>query len=68
MVKQAVQERRDDDRIMKQFGPVREGLVGGDNGAGLLIPIGDESEKEIALLSADRRIADLIHDHHADLL
>ena len=48
---------------MKQFGPVGEGLVGRDNGAYLLIPIGNESEKEIAFLSAYRRIANLINDH-----
>lgn len=62
-MQQAVQEGRDNDRIMKQFGPVGEGLVGRDNGAGLLIPIGNEPEKEIAFLSVDRRIANLIHDH-----
>jgi len=37
---------------MKQFRPVREGLVRVNNGAGLFIPIGNESEKEIAFLSA----------------
>jgi hypothetical protein len=62
-MKQTVQECRDNDRIMEQFGPVGEGLVGGDNGTGLLIPIGNESEKEIAFLSVNRRIPNLIHDH-----
>jgi hypothetical protein len=39
VMKQAVQECRDNDRILKQLGPVGEGFVGGDNGAGLLVPI-----------------------------
>jgi hypothetical protein len=56
VMKQAVQKCRDNDRIMEQFGPVGEGLVGGDNGAGLLIPVGNESEKEIALLEQPTRL------------
>ena len=44
-MQQAVQECRHIDRVMKQFGPVGD-IVGRDNGAGHLIPIGNESEKE----------------------
>jgi len=45
-VKQTVQEGHHDDRVLKKFRPIGEGLVGGDNGADFFIAIGDESEKE----------------------
>jgi len=67
-MKQAVQECRNNDRVLKQLGPVGKGLVGSDNGAGLFVAIGNESEKEIAFLSVDRRIANLIHDHQRRLV
>lgn len=41
VMKQVVQECCDNDRIMKLFGLVGEGFVGRDNGAGLLILIGN---------------------------
>jgi len=60
-MQQTVQERCDYDRVMEEFSPVGKRLVRGDNGAGLLIAIGDESEKQVALLSVYRGVTDFIY-------
>ena len=62
MMQQTVQERCDYDRIMEEFSPVGKRLVRGDDGAGFLIAIGDESEKQVALLSVYRSVPDFIND------
>ncbi len=61
VMQQTVQERCDYDRIMEEFSPVGKRLVRGDNSAGLLIAIGDESEKQVALLSVYRSVPDFIN-------
>ena len=61
-MQQTVQERCDYDRVMEEFSPVGKRLVRGDNGAGLLIAISDESEKQVALLSVYRSVPDFIND------
>ena len=63
-MKQTVQERCDYDRIMEEFSPVGKRLVRGNNSAGLLIAIGDESEKQVALLSVYRSVPDFINDDY----
>ena len=60
-MQQTVQKRCDYDLIMEEFGPVGKCLVRGDDGAGLLIAISDEPEKQIALLSVYRGVTDLIY-------
>lgn len=62
-MKQAIKDCRDDDLIVKEFGPIGECLVGGQDSAGLLIAVGNEPEKEIAFLPVDGRVSDLINDH-----
>ena len=64
-MQQAVKDRRDDDLVMKEFGPVGECLIGGQNRAGLLVSVGYEAEKEIALLAVDGRVAHFIDDHES---
>jgi hypothetical protein len=54
-MQQAVQKRCDYDRVMEEFGPVGKRLVRGDDGAGLFIAIGDESEKQVTLRSRNAR-------------
>jgi len=60
-MQQMVQKRCDYDRVMEEFRPVGKRLVRGDDGAGLLIAIGDEPEKQVALLSVYRGVPDLIN-------
>jgi len=48
---------------MEELRPVGKRLIRSDDGAGLLIAIGDESEKQIALFSVYRCVADLINDN-----
>jgi len=61
-MQQTIQERCDYDRIMEEFSPVGKCFVRGDDGAGLLITISDESEKQVAFLSVYRGVTDLIND------
>ncbi len=63
VMQQTVQKRCDYDRVMEEFSPVGKRLVRGDDGAGLLIAIGDEPEKQVALLSVYRGVTDLINDN-----
>ena len=53
---------------MKQFRPVREGLVRCYDRTGLLIPVGNESEKQIALLPVYGGIPNLIYDDQGGLV
>jgi len=46
---------------MEEFSPVGKRLVRGDDGTGLFIAIGDESEKQVALLSVYCGVTDLIY-------
>jgi len=61
VMQQTVQKRCDYDRVMEEFSPVGKRFVRGDDGDGLLIAIGDESEKQVALLSVYRGVPDLIN-------
>ena len=63
VMQQTVQKRCDYDRVMEEFRPVGKRLVRGDDGAGLFIAIGDESEKQVALLSVYCGVTDLINDN-----
>jgi len=60
-MQQTVQKRCDYDLIMEKFCPVGKRFVRCDDGAGLLIAISDESEKQVALLSVYRGVTDLIY-------
>ena len=63
VMQQTVQERCDYDRIMEEFSPVGKRFVRGDDGVGLFIAIGDESEKQVTLLSVYRSVPDFINDN-----
>ena len=53
---------------MEQFRPIGEGLVRGNNRAGLFIPVGNKSEEQIAFLPADGRITHFINNHQGRLV
>ena len=50
--------------IGKDLVPLREHLVGSENGGGFLIPPGNQLEKEICALNIHGKIADLVNDEH----
>ena len=64
-MQQTIKDRRDDNRIMEELRPVRERLVGGQDGAGLLVAVGNEPVEEIALLPVDGRVAHFVNDHES---
>ncbi len=63
VMQETVEDGCNDDLVVKELGPVGEGLVGRQDGAGLLVAVGHEAIKEIALLPVDGRIPNLVHDH-----
>ena len=65
VMEEPVQDGRGDDRVAEKLLPVDEALVGGQDRRALLVPVGDELEKEISLAAVDREITDLVDDDQA---
>ena len=65
MVKQPIKDGRGDHSIPKEFLPIGEALVGGDDRGALLIAIGDELEEEIGFPAVHGQVAGFIDDHQA---
>jgi hypothetical protein len=55
MVQQAAKDGRCNDRITKEFLPVGDALVRGDDGRALFVSVGDELKEEVGLLAGDRQ-------------
>ena len=50
--------------VGKDLVPLGEGLIGSEDGGGLLIPPGNQLEEQICPLNVHREIADLVDDQH----
>jgi len=64
MVEQTVEDGRCQDLIPEQVGPLREGLVTGDDQAAAFIPPADQLEEVVGLDPIEPEVADLIDDQY----
>jgi len=64
-MQQPIQDSGDNNRVMEQFSPVREGFVGGNDGARLFIAGSDEVVEQVAFFPTNRRIPDFIYDYQS---
>ena len=62
MVKQAIKQRSGDDGITKNFAPLGEAAVGGDDHGAPLVAGVDQLEEQIAGAGTDAQVSDLIDD------
>ena len=63
VVQEPVENGRGNDSIVEQCLPVPKAFVSGNDGGAFLVAIGDELEKEIALMGVYREVADFIDNH-----
>ena len=68
VVDEAVDHRHGDGVVAEDLAPGREGLVGGDDQAGVLVAPGDEHEHEVGRLWVKGDVADLVADQERDAL
>ena len=67
VIQDAIQDGRNNGDVGKDLIPLGEGLVGGKNGGGFLIPPGNELEEQVCALNIHGKIADPIDDEHSVL-
>ena len=60
VMQQSIKNSSNDYRIMEQLSPVAKGLVRSDNRTGLFIPVCNEPKEQIAFLTGDRGITELL--------
>ena len=59
-----IQDGGDNGNIGSDLIPLGEGLVGGEDGGGFLIPSGDQLEEQVCALDIHREIAGFVDDEH----
>ena len=64
MLQNPIQDGGGNRNIGKNLTPPGEGLVGGEDGGGFLIPSGNELEEEVCALDIHREIAGFVDDEH----
>ena len=62
-----VQDSGGNGDVGKDFVPLGEGLIGSEDGGGLLIPPGNQLEEEISPLNVHREVSNLINNEHSVL-
>ena len=68
MVKEAIEERRGERRIViEDLGPVLVGAIGRDDHGAMLVAFADDLEKQIGAMLVDRQIAEFVDDQKARL-
>ena len=64
VMQDTVQDGGGNSDIGKDLVPLGEGLIGSEDGGGLLIASGNQLEKQISALNVHREIADFVDNQH----
>ena len=64
VVQNTIQDSGDNGDVGKDLVPLGEGLIGSEDGGGLLIPPGNQLKKQIRALNVHRKIADFVDNQH----
>ena len=64
VMQDTIQDGGGDGDVGKDLVPLEEGLIGGEDRGGLLIPPGNQLEEQICPLNIHGEIADLVDDQH----
>lgn len=64
MVQQSVQKRRCQHIVTEQFSPAAEILVAGQDDAAMLISLGNQTEEQLRLLTAQLAVSNLVNHQH----
>ena len=64
VMQDTIQDGGGDGDVGKDLVPLGEGLIGGEDGGGLLIASGNQLEKQIRALNVHREIADFVDNQH----
>ena len=62
VVENAVEDRGGNGDVGEDLVPLREGLVGGKDGGGLLVPLGDQLKEQVRALDVHGQVANLVND------
>ena len=64
VMQDTIQDGGGNSDVCKDLIPLGKGLIGSEDGGGLLIPSGNQLEEKICALNVHREIADLINNQH----
>ena len=64
VMQNAIQDSGGNRNIGKDLVPLGEGLIGSEDGGGLLIAPGNQLEEKVGALDVHREIANLVNDQH----
>ena len=64
VMQNTIEDGRGNGDVGKDLIPLGEGLIGSEDGGGLLIPPGNQLEEEISPLNVHREVSNLINNEH----